>query len=204
MPKAHFKTLLGPITHPLTGAAGDYDPLRALIGNARMVLLGEASHGTHEFYHERALITQRLIREQGFTAVAVEADCPDAYRVNCYVRGVSDDTESLDALGNFQRFPTWMWRNVDVLDFVGWLQAYNDRLAPGAAQVGFYGLDLYSLNTSIGAVLGYLDKVGPEAAQRARYRWVYTSHAWSGLSASSIGQRQSASAMTSGALVRAI
>jgi len=91
--------------------------------------------------------------------------------VNRYVRGVSDDAESIDALGNFQRFPTWMWRNADVLDFVGWLRAYNDGLAPGVAKVGFYGLDLYSLNTSIGAVLSYLDKVDPESAQRARYRY---------------------------------
>ena len=171
MPKAHLKTLLDPITHPLTGAAGDYDPLLALVGDARLVLLGEASHGTHEFYRERALITKRLIQEKDFTGVAVEADWPDAYRVNRYVRGVSDDAESIDALGNFQRFPTWMWRNADVLDFVGWLRAYNDGLAPGVAKVGFYGLDLYSLNTSIGAVLSYLDRVDPEAAQRARYRY---------------------------------
>src|SRR5262249_894757 len=141
------------------------------IGRARFVLLGEASHGTHEFYRERAQITKRLIAEKGFTAVAVEADWPDAYRINRYVRGSSDDAEAVDALGNFQRFPTRMWRNAGVLDFVGWLRAYNDGRAPGAAQVGFYGLDLYSLNTSIEAVLGYLDKVDPEAARRARYRY---------------------------------
>lgn len=171
MPKANLNRLLDPIMQPLTDAAEDYDALLELVGKARFVLLGEASHGTHEFYYERARITKRLIEEKGFTAVAVEADWPDAYRVNRYVRGVSDDATSIDALGNFQRFPTWMWRNADVLDFVGWLRAYNDEFAQGTAQVGFYGLDLYSLNTSIEAVLGYLDKVDPEAAQRARYRY---------------------------------
>src|SRR5204863_6266620 len=99
---------------PLTGAAHDYDPLLEQIGNARFVLLGEASHGTHEFYHERALITQRLIEEKGFTAVAVEADWPDAYRANRYVRGVNDDNFAIEALGDFRRFPSWMWRNTDV------------------------------------------------------------------------------------------
>jgi len=171
MPKATLSRQLEAVAHPLTGAPADYEPLLALIGNAHFVLLGEASHGTHEFYRERAQITKRLIQEKGFTAVAVEADWPDAYRVNRYVRGVSDDTESIEALANFQRFPTWMWRNADVLDFVGWLRAYNDTRASGATPVGFYGLDLYSLNASIRSVLGYLDKVDPEAARRARYRY---------------------------------
>ena len=171
MPKATLSRQLETVAHPLTGAPADYEPLFALIGNARFVLLGEASHGTHEFYRERAQITKRLIQEKGFTAVAVEADWPDAYRVNRYVRGVSDDAESVEALANFKRFPTWMWRNADVLDFVGWLRAYNDARASGATPVGFYGLDLYSLNASITAVLGYLDKVDPEAARRARYRY---------------------------------
>src|SRR5437870_10942647 len=103
---------------PLTGAATDYTPLLDLIGDARFVLLGEASHGTHEFYRERAEITKRLINEKGFRAVAVEADWPDAYRVNRFVRGVGKETESIDALADFKRFPTWMWRNADVLDFV--------------------------------------------------------------------------------------
>src|SRR5438105_3123638 len=106
--------------HPLTGAATDYDPLLALIGDARIVLIGEASHGTHEFYRQRALITRRLIAERGFTAVAVEADWPDAYRVNRFVRGGGNDAAAVDALAGFRRFPTWMWRNADVLDFVGW------------------------------------------------------------------------------------
>jgi erythromycin esterase-like protein len=162
--------------HPLTGAAEDYDPLMKLIGDARFVLLGEASHGTHEFYRERAQITKRLIREKGFTAVAVEADWPDAYRINRYVRGASDDQESIDALGGFKRFPAWMWRNADVLDFVGWLREHNDGLGQQAAKVGFYGLDLYSLHASIEAVLNYLDKVDPEGAWRARSRYACFDH----------------------------
>jgi erythromycin esterase-like protein len=161
---------------PLTGVTTDYDPLLELIGDARFVLLGEASHGTHEFYRTRAEITKRLIAEKGFAAVAVEADWPDAYRINRYVRGASDDSEAVEALGDFERFPAWMWRNADVLDFVGWLREYNDDLASGASKAGFYGLDLYSLHGSIEAVLGYLDKVDPEAARRARYRYACFEH----------------------------
>jgi erythromycin esterase-like protein len=156
--------------HPLTGAAHDYDPLLRLIGDARVVLLGEASHGTHEFYRERARITRRLIEERGFTAVAVEADWPDAYRVNRWVRGGSEAGGAIESLDGFQRFPRWMWRNRDVLEFVTWLRERNDGAAP-AVRVGFYGLDLYSLFSSIEAVLGYLDQVDPEAARRARYRY---------------------------------
>src|SRR5437588_6133374 len=121
---------------PLAGTGRDYDPLLKLVGAARFCLLGEATHGTHEFYRERAEITKRLITEKGFTAVAVEADWPDAFRVNRFVRGESTDPGPGDALGDFQRFPTWMWRNTDVTEFVSWLRAYNDA-APGT-KVGFY------------------------------------------------------------------
>ena len=155
---------------PLTGDAHDYDTLIDGIGDARVVLLGEASHGTHEFYRERALITRRLIVEKGFTAVAAEADWPDAYRVNRYVRGAGADEEAVDALGDFGRFPTWMWRNADVLDFVGWLRSHNEAL-PAGKRAGFYGLDLYSLRASMDAVLVYLAKVDPDAAARARRRY---------------------------------
>jgi erythromycin esterase-like protein len=157
--------------HPLTGAAADYGPLLDQIGDARYVLIGEASHGTHEFYRQRALITRRLIVERGFTAVAVEADWPDAYRVNRFVRGTGDGATAIDSLAGFRRFPTWMWRNADVLDFLGWLRAHNDALPDGTPRVGFYGLDLYSLYSSIEAVLGYLDTVNPQAAQEARQRY---------------------------------
>jgi erythromycin esterase-like protein len=159
----------------IVGSASDYDALLELVGDARFVLLGEASHGTHEFYDQRAQITKRLIREKGFNAVAVEADWPDAYRVNRYVRGVSQDTTGEEALSGFKRFPTWMWRNADVVDFVGWLRKHNDEAGPKAA-VGFYGLDLYSLHASIEAVLAYLRKVDPEAARRALYRYACFDH----------------------------
>ncbi len=162
--------------HPLKGSPQDYDPLMDLIGDSRFVLIGEASHGTHEFYRERAEITKRLIQEKGFTAVAIEADWPDAYRVNRYVRDISDDATSNDALAGFDRFPTWMWRNTVVVNFVDWLREYNNSLPQNATKIGFYGLDLYSLNTSIKAVLGYLDKVDPEAAKRARYRYSCLEH----------------------------
>jgi erythromycin esterase-like protein len=157
--------------HPLTGAATDYNPLLDLIGDARVVLIGEASHGTHEFYRQRALITRRLIVERGFTAVAVEADWPDAYRINRFVRGMGDGATAIDALAGFRRFPAWMWRNADVLDFVGWLRAHNDARPSDTHKAGFYGLDLYSLYGSIEAVLGYLDTVNPQAAQQARQRY---------------------------------
>jgi erythromycin esterase-like protein len=158
------------IAHPLLGAPQDFDPVLELVGDARCALIGEASHGTHEFYRIRAEITKRLIREKGFTSVAVEADWPDAYRVNRYVQGRGTDEDAEEALEGFRRFPQWMWRNADVLDFVGWLRTHNDGL-PETERVGFYGLDLYSLHASIEAVLRYLGVVDPEAAQRARIRY---------------------------------
>lgn len=162
--------------HRLEGEPSDYDALLNLIGDARFVLIGEASHGTHEFYAERAEITKRLITEKGFTAVAVEADWPDAYRVNRYVRAMGDGATAIESLGGFDRFPAWMWRNTVVLDFIGWLREHNDALLQDSAKTGFYGLDLYSLYTSIEAVLGYLEKVDPEAAGRARYRYSCFEH----------------------------
>jgi len=151
--------------HPLTGSSTDYDSLFELIGDARFVLLGEASHGTHEFYRERARITQRLIRDKGFNAIAAEADWPDAYRVNRYVQGDNTDSDAVQALSGFKRFPAWMWRNADVLDFIGWLRTHNDSLDQ-SKRVGFYGLDLYSLHASMERVLQYLDGVDANAAQR--------------------------------------
>ncbi|MGY5058512.1 erythromycin esterase family protein [Streptomyces sp. 900105755] len=133
---------------------------------------GEASHGTHDFYQARARTTQRLIEEKGFCAVAAEADWPDTYRVNRYVRDRSDDVTAEESLRGFRRFPTWMWRNTAVLDFVGWLREHNDRVSGGErARAGFYGLDLYSLYRSIEEVISYLDRVDPEAAKRARERY---------------------------------
>jgi len=158
------------LAHPLTGNREDFDPLMALVGDSRFVLIGEASHGTHEFYRIRAEITKRLIREKGFSAIAVEADWPDAYRVNRYVQGRGSDTDASQALGGFKRFPQWMWRNADVLEFIGWLRDHNDAMQI-PRRVGFYGLDLYSLHASMEAVLSYLRRVDPEAALRAERRY---------------------------------
>ena len=161
---------------PMAGAVDDFDPILELAGNARVVLIGEASHGTDEFYERRAELTKRLIVDLGFRGVAAEADFPDAWRVNRFVRGTGSDTGAAEALSDFKRFPSWMWRNADVLDFIGWLRERNDRIADPAARAGFYGLDLYSLHTSIAAVLDYLDETDPEAAKRARYRYACFEH----------------------------
>jgi erythromycin esterase-like protein len=155
---------------PLHGTPEDFDPLLDLIGDARLVLLGEASHGTHDFYRVRAEITKRLIREKGFQAVAIEGDWPDAFRVDQFVRADSAAVEASDSLAGFQRFPQWMWRNADVLDFVGWLRAHNDSRRD-TPPVRFVGLDLYSLHRSIELVLEYLDVVDPASARTARERY---------------------------------
>jgi len=156
---------------PLTGSASDYDPLLSLIGDAQFVFLGEASHGSHEFYKARAEITRLLIERKGFTAVAVEGDWPDAYRVNRFVRNEGGDLDTIDSLTGFERFPTWMWRNADVLDFIGWMRDHNDGVDVPDERVGFYGLDLYSLYASAEAVIRYLEGVDPDAARLARQRY---------------------------------
>jgi erythromycin esterase-like protein len=154
--------------HPLGASAASLDPLMERIGSARMVLLGESSHGTHDFYRVRAEITKRLIRERSFTAIAIEGDWPDAHRVHRYLRGGDGQIlDASDALAGFRRFPQWMWRNADVLDLVGWLRDQNANTASADRRVGFYGLDLYSLHASIAAVVEYLRRVDPAAAQRA-------------------------------------
>src|SRR5256714_15612925 len=144
MPTSDLRAVL----HVLNGSERDHRPLLDLVADAEVVLLGEASHGTHDFYYERAEITKRLIVEKGFNAVAVEADWPDAYRVNRYVQCDSDERNADEALSGFKRFPTWMWRNTVVLDFAEWLRDLNaERDAKNRA--GFYGLDLYSLFSSM-------------------------------------------------------
>lgn len=153
---------------PLTGHASDYDAIADTIGDAHYVLIGESTHGTEEFYQIRADITKRLIQHHGFSAVAVEGDWPDCYRINRYVRGDTNVYGAESALSDFLRFPTWMWRNEVVVNFIGWLRDYNDSKLHGQEKVGFYGLDLYSLYSSIHGVIGYLEKVDPPAAQRAR------------------------------------
>ena len=161
--------------HAITGAA-DYDRIVELAGDAQFVLIGEASHGTHEFYDVRARLTRRLIDEKGFRVVALEADWPDMLRAHRYVRGIGEDTSASAALGGFTRFPQWMWRNTVMLQFVEWLREWNSRLANERSQVGLFGMDLYSLHASIDAVLGYLAKTDPEAAARARRRYACFEH----------------------------
>lgn len=153
------------------------EALDEIVGDARIVLIGESSHGTREFYEARAEITKWLIQEKGFCAVAAEADWPDAYRVNRYVRGRSNDASADDALKGFERFPAWMWRNTTVRDFTAWLRAHNAGCrADGRREAGFYGLDLYSLHRSMHEVIGYLENVDPAAAQRARERYACFDH----------------------------
>ncbi|MEJ5988842.1 erythromycin esterase family protein [Ramlibacter sp. PS3R-8] len=159
----------------LPSSAADDPALVQRLARARLALLGEASHGTHEFYDERAALSRKLVTEHGFRAVVVEADWPDAWRVNRYVRGVSGDPDAGSALSGFERFPTWMWRNTVVRDFVEWLREHN-RALPASRQVGFYGMDLYSLFASRKAVLDYLDRIDPEAARRARSRYACFDH----------------------------
>ncbi|AEG93139.1 erythromycin esterase family protein [Ramlibacter tataouinensis] len=161
---------LRPHLRPLDG-----NGLLDFIGDARIVLLGEASHGTHEFYAMRAALTQRLVAERGFNAVVVEADWPDAWRVNRYVRGLSGDRSADEALAGFRRFPTWMWSNTVVRDFARSLRRHNLGVAP-ERQAGFYGMDLYSLFGSIEAVLRYLEATDPEEARRARERYACFDH----------------------------
>ena len=154
----------------LESASGSFDRLLEDIGDRRFVLLGEASHGTHEFYRARAEISKRLIEEKDFSAIAVEADFPDAYRINRYIRGVGKDQTANDALSDFTRFPLWMLRNSDVLDLVVWLRARNDKFAQQEQKAGFYVIDFYSLHCSIEVVLGYMYKIDPDAGRRSRYR----------------------------------
>jgi erythromycin esterase-like protein len=159
---------------PLAAADGsnprDVDAMIDAIGRARIVLIGEASHGTHEFYATRAAITRRLIETRGFHAVAIEGDWPDARRVDRYVRSINGDRDPDTALSGFRRFPQWMWRNTVMRDFVRWLRRWNDVHEPDV-RCGLYGLDLYSLHASIDAVLRYLDRIDPKAARRARERY---------------------------------
>jgi erythromycin esterase-like protein len=154
----------------------DGDRIMEIIGDARVVLIGEATHGTHEFYRERAQITRRLIAERGFGAVAIEADWPGAARVDRYVRGAGDDTSADAALSGFRRFPDWVWRNTVVASFVDWLRSHNAS-RPAAGRVGVYGLDLYSLHASMAAVVEYLERTDPAAAERARLRYGCFDHA---------------------------
>lgn len=163
---ASFAEELRRHSHPLHGH-NDLDPLLERIGDARYVLLGEASHGTREYYEWRAEISKRLIQEKGFSFIAVEGDWPDCYRVNQYVKG--DDRQGDSArtvLHAFNRWPTWMWANEETVALAEWLRGHNDGL-PQQRQIGFYGLDVYSLWDSLYAVIAYLSRVDPPAVETA-------------------------------------
>jgi erythromycin esterase-like protein len=170
---------------PLKGLDNDYDSIiQTVQGNTSVndkakivVLIGEATYGTAEFYRTRSEITQRLITEQGFDAIAIEADWPDASRINRYVSGESNDIGADAALSDFERFPAWIWRNIEVQAFIQWLHHYNQmhRKDRGprtqTKNVGFYGLDFYNMTASIGELLSYLDKTNPKEAEAARARY---------------------------------
>jgi erythromycin esterase len=146
----------------------DLDPLIEDIGDRPVVMLGEASHGTHEFYTWRSTISKRLIQEKGFNFIAVEGDWPDCYKINRFVKGYKDAGDSVrDVLMNFDRWPTWMWANWEVAALAEWLREYN-RLLPGDKKIGFYGLDVYSLWDSMREMMTYLDKEDPKTAQSVR------------------------------------
>jgi erythromycin esterase-like protein len=163
-PAAVIRAAAYPLTEP-----HDLKRILADIGDVSLVLLGEATHGTHDFYALRADITRALIEERGFSAVTIEGDWPDAYRVNRFVQHSDDGVrDPADALAGFERFPTWMWRNTAVTEFTAWLREHNSAITMPERRVGFYGLDLYSLNTSMRAVVEYLDQHDPVAARGAR------------------------------------
>jgi erythromycin esterase-like protein len=160
---AEVRALARPLDSP-----ADLDPLLNRIGNARVVLLGEASHGTHEFYTWRAELSKRLIQEKGFRFIAVEGDWPDCYRINRFIKGYRRTPASADeVLDTFRRWPTWMWANEEILDLTRWLRRHNDGRRE-QERVGFYGLDVYSLWDSLDEVMRYLREHAPESLESAR------------------------------------
>jgi len=160
---AGIRSMAQPLRSP-----DDLDPLLARIGGARCVLLGEASHGTHEYYTWRAEISKRLIQEKGFSFIAVEGDWPDCYRVNRYIKGFPDsEASAYDVLHAFARWPTWMWANREIVELAEWQRLYNHN-QPEARQVGFYGLDVYSLWDSLYQIMSYLRRTDGEALEAAR------------------------------------
>jgi erythromycin esterase len=164
---ALFAQELRPLAHKLDDA-DDLSPLLEWIGDSHFVLLGEASHGTSEYYTWRARLSQRLIREKGFSFIAVEGDWPDCYKLNRYIKRYAES--GLDAravLHAFRRWPTWMWANWEVVALAEWLRQHNSNL-PASQQVGFYGLDVYSLHESMGVLLEYIEKNRPDALETAR------------------------------------
>jgi erythromycin esterase-like protein len=157
------------------GKGNEYDELLERIGDSPIVMLGAASHGTREFYSERCRITKRLIEEQGFRMLAAVTDWADAFRVNRYVQGAPDDPDPEQALGDFRRFPTWVFRNREVLAFVTWLREHNEGIRY-RNPVAFHGLDLYSFFQATARVIRYLESADPDAAERARTHFAQLGH----------------------------
>jgi erythromycin esterase-like protein len=168
---------------PISGAASDHSEILAATAGASRILLGESTHGTHEYYRERGRLTERLIREQGVNALAIEGDWSATQRVNLYVRGLGPDRSAEQALRGYTSFPAWMWGNGDFRDFVERLRALNLE-RPAAQRVGLYGMDVYDLFDAADSVQAYLKRTAPEAARRAarhyrcfesfgRDRWAY-------------------------------
>jgi erythromycin esterase-like protein len=151
-------------------AEGDYDDIMAAIGDARFVLLGESTHGTHEYYRERARISERLIRERGFNAILIEGDWSPTFRVNLYVRGLGTDSSAEQALAGYTRFPRWMWGNRDFRNFVERVHAYNLTL-PAERRVGIYGMDVYDIFDAADAAVAYLRGIDPAAAHRTERQY---------------------------------
>ncbi|KAJ3054507.1 hypothetical protein HK097_001630 [Rhizophlyctis rosea] len=152
-----------------------YDRLLSAIGDSQFVLIGDGTHGTAEFYKERAYITQRLVQEKGFTVVGVEGDWPDCYRINQYVKGYGKDSSAIETLRDFKRFPLWMWRNDVMVPFIAWMRSYNDAVKrdgrPQQEKVTFHGIDMYSLHKSAETVVQYLEKIDPALAKKAKERY---------------------------------
>ncbi|TFD78178.1 erythromycin esterase family protein [Cryobacterium sp. Sr8] len=158
------------LARPLAGT-DDLDPLVERIGGARFAAIGEASHGTHEYYRWRCRLARRLIEEHGFTWIGVEGDWPDCWRINRWVRGEDDrDQDSDGLLSRFERWPTWLWANQDVAEFLTWLRGWNATRPPAEA-VGFYGLDVYSLWDSLSEIISWLEVHEPDAVHTARLAW---------------------------------
>jgi erythromycin esterase len=163
---AEIRSLARPLTR-----VSDLDELVGHVGDARFVGIGEASHGTSEFYRWRAVLSRRLIEEHGYRWIGVEGDWPDCWRINRWVRGEADrELDALGLLGRFERWPTWMWANHEVADFLTWLREFN-LSRPAADRVGFYGLDVYSLWDSLWEIMTWLDTNEPEALPAAMRAW---------------------------------
>ena len=158
--------------HVNAGSPQDYDPLIELIGDARVVLIGQASYGTHEFYAARARITRRLIEQKNFAAIAVDADWADASYLNRYVRGEGQDDDARLSLDGIRHFATSTARNAAVVDFLEWMRAYNHSLQ-GDPPIGFHGLDTFNLDNANQLIAAYLEEVDPTVADRMRCRYAH-------------------------------